>query len=84
MVGLQDVVHMVWVLIRRVEALPSDLMMDLSKQWGPKVVVLIVDGAHTLECRENSMKMYENPPSSGFAVFWQFPSALVWLLGSSL
>jgi hypothetical protein len=56
--------------------LPSDLMMDLSKQWGPKVVVLIVDDGRTLECRENSMKMYEKPPLVGSACFGNF--LLLW------
>jgi hypothetical protein len=58
--------------------------MDLSKQKSLKVVASIADVQHVLEYRGSSTKMYERPPSAGFVMLRQVPSAFVWSPANSL
>jgi hypothetical protein len=59
-------------------------VLDLLKQWIPKVVGLTNDDGHVLEYSSSSMKMCEELALVDFVVLRPFSFAFVLLLGKSL
>jgi hypothetical protein len=67
-VVLEDVGHMMKVLVYKAEPQSNELRTDLSKRQTLNVVWLAVDDEHTLGCMGSSMRKCEGLALVGFVV----------------